>query len=456
MLQPIVFGVVTLAAFGLATRQYLRVRRNVLLGKEEIIGGNRAQRWRNVLLIAFGQKKMFKNWIPALFHLFIYVAFLFTQIELIEILIDGFGGVHRFFAPKLGGFYTFLISFIEVLSVLAFVATVIFLLRRNVLKVARFHKPEMKGWPFLDANLILIGEIVLICGILTMNGADALLQQIAPQHYPDTGRLLISSWLGPMLFGGLDQGTLVVLERAGWWVHILTVYAFLNYLPISKHLHILLAFPNTYYARLEPKGKMQNMPEVMQEVKSMMDPEAAFAEAPADEELPVFGANDVFTLSWKNLLDAYTCTECGRCTAACPANITGKKLSPRKIVMDVRDRLEEVARKLDSKDPRFIREDLRAEGVALTKDNFDDGKSLFDYISREEIHACTTCNACVEACPVLINPLDVILQLRRYEILTESQGPADWLPLFNSIENSGSAWAIPDDRDKWAQEARKA
>ncbi|RMG85671.1 MAG: (Fe-S)-binding protein [Bacteroidetes bacterium] len=452
MLQPIIFALVTIAAFGFAFKQYMRIRDKILLGKDQPVGGSPAARWRNVLLVAFGQKKMFKNPIPAVLHLFIYVAFLFTQIELIEILIDGLGGVHRFFAPILGGFYTFIISFIEVLSVGAFIATVIFLLRRNALKVPRFQKPEMKGWPKLDGNLILIGEIILLIGIFSMNGADTVLQSL-DAHYPDTGKLAVSSWLGPALFGGLEHGTLVVIERFGWWLHILTVYAFLNYLPISKHLHILLAFPNTYFAKLDPKGKMENMPEIMNEVKSMMDPNAAFDDADAGEELPVFGSNDVMSLSWVNVLNAFTCTECGRCTAECPANQTGKKLSPRKIMMDVRDRAEEISKNIAANNTDCIREDARGEGVRLTKDNYDDGKSLFDYISREEIHACTTCNACVEACPVLINPLDIILKLRRYEILTESAGPADWLPLFNAIENSGSAWAIPDDRDKWAQEA---
>jgi len=452
MLQPIIFALVVLLAFGFAWKQYSRIRRNILLGKDEEIKGGSARRWRNVLLIAFGQKKMFKRWIPAFFHLFIYTAFLLTQIELIEIFADGFFGVHRFFATKLGGFYTFVISFIEILSVGAFVATVIFLLRRNLLKVPRFHKPEMKGWPFLDANLILFGEILLLCGIFSMNGADTVLQQINPQHYVDTGSLAVSGWLGPALFGSLGEGSLEIIERFGWWLHILTVFAFLNYLPISKHLHILLAFPNTYFAKLTPKGQMENMPEIMNEVKSMMNPEAALAEAPMEEELPEFGANDIFTLSWKNLLDAYTCTECGRCTADCPANQTGKKLSPRKIMMDVRDRTEEVGKNLDSGDLKFVKKDLRAEAKKPTKINYADGKSLFDSISREELHACTTCNACVEACPVLINPLDIILKLRRFEILTESAGPADWLPLFNSIENSGSAWAIAEDRDKWAEE----
>ncbi len=452
MLQQLIFALVTLAAFGLAAHQYRRVYRNIRLGKAARIDGPKRKRWRNLLLVAFGQKKMFKKPVPALLHLFIYLAFLVTQIELVEILIDGFTGGHRTFAGKIGWVYPLVINTIELLSVGALVATVAFLVRRNLLKVARFHKPEMAGWPTIDANLILFGEILLLIGIFTMNGADAVLQGIDPEHYPETGPLLLSDRLGPWLFGGLSQSALVFLERFGWWLHLLVVYAFLNYLPISKHLHILLAFPNTYFARLAPKGKLAHMPEVEKEVRSMLDPNAPLDDSAAEAELPVFGAADVMHLTWKHLLDAYTCTECGRCTAACPANITGKKLSPRHIVMAVRDRAEEVGKKLASGDPQFIREELRTEGAVLTADNFDDGRNLFDYIAREEIHACTTCNACVEACPVLINPLDIIVELRRYEILTEAAGPPEWLPLFNAIENSGSAWAMAQDRDQWARE----
>ena len=452
MIGSVIFAVVALVAFGYAGYQFSKIRRNILLGKDaDIEPGRAGERWKNVLLIAFGQKKMFKRWIPAVFHLFIYVAFLFTQIELIEIIIDGLFSQHRFFADKLGGFYGFLISFIEVLSVLAFVATLIFLIRRNALKIPRLRKPELKGWPKLDANLILIFEIILLIGIFSMNGADMVLQERGAAGYPDTGNLAFSQFLGPMLFDGLSNGQLVIVERFGWWLHLIMVFVFLNYLPISKHLHILMAFPNTYYARLEPKGEMDNMPDVMNEVKSMMDPEAAFDESAMEEELPTFGANDIFDLSWKHLLGAYTCTECGRCTAVCPANITGKKLSPRKIVMNVRDRMEEVGKKLDSGNPEFIAEDKRGEGVVLAKENFDDGRSLFDYITREELHACTTCNACVEACPVQINPLEPILAMRRYEILTESAGPSDWVPMFTAIENTGTVWSVNDDREAWTR-----
>lgn len=453
MIPQIIFVIIAAIAFGYAGKQFMKIRRNVLLGKDINYELDSGQSWKNMLLIAFGQKKMFKRWIPAIFHLFIYVAFLFTQIELIEILVDGVFGTHRFFADALGGLYTLIINSIEILSLLAFVATLVFLARRNLLKVPRFHKDEMTGWPKLDGNLILYGELLLLLGITCMNGADAVLQKLDPVHYPDIGTMAISSHLGPTLFGGLGEGTLHLVERFGWWLHILVVFGFLNYLPKSKHLHIMLAFPNTYFAPQKSRGEMENMPEIMNEVKMMMGLVEGAEDMPMDEELPEFGTKDVMGLTWKNILDSYTCTECGRCTSVCPANLTGKKLSPRKILMDIRDRATEIGDKLDSGDLQYVKEELKAEAKTLTKDNFDDGKSLFDYISREELHACTTCNACVEACPVMINPLEPILKMRRYEILTESAGPAEWVPMFTSIENTGAVWQIPDDRDKWAKEA---
>lgn len=448
--QQIFFLILLAVVAFLAYRLYGRLVGNIRIGKSYSGAPDPARRWRNLLLIALGQKKMFKNLIPAVLHLFIYIAFLLTQIELIEILIDGVFGWHRFFAGYLGILYTGIISLIEVLSVLALVGTVIFLWRRNILKVKRFENPEMKGWPRRDANLILIGEILLIVGIFSMNGADIMLQDNGVEHYQDTGDFLISAHLGPVIFSGLDTSTLIFLERSGWWLHILVVFGFFLYLPLSKHLHILLAFPNTYFARQSSPGRMENMEEIMQEVRSMMGLTSETSDGPSSE-IPEFGASDVKDLSWKSLLDAYACTECGRCTAACPANITGKKLSPRKIMMDVRDRMEEVGAKIRTGDPKWI-DEVKGDGKQpLNRDNFSDGRSLFDYITKEELHACTTCNACVEACPVLINPLEIILEMRRYEILTLGTGPQDWLPMFTSLENSGSVWQVSSERDSWTK-----
>ncbi len=428
------FILVSALGFRMAFKNFKRIYFAIQLGKSEDVTGEKLARWRNVFLVAFGQKKMFKLWKPALLHLFIYIAFLITQLELIEIMFDGLFHQHRLFSKPLGGLYTFIISFLEVLSVLAFIATFIFLYRRNILKIARFQKPEMTTWPKLDANLILVGELLLIIGVFTMNGAE----QALAKNYSFTElshSFAISSWLGPALFGAKSEASLHVLERGGWWLHYLVVLGFLNYLPFSKHLHIFFAFPNTYFAKNGPRGEMENIPEIMNEVKSMMglQPENATS---VDANIE-FGAKDIFDLPKRVLLGAYSCTECGRCTSVCPANITGKKLSPRKIMMDIRDRCEEVSKNIS--------------GGAFDKDKYDDGKSLFNYISSEEINACTTCQACVEACPVLINPLEPILELRRYEILTQSKGPASWTSMFNSLENNGSVWAMSQSRAAWRE-----
>lgn len=395
-----------------------------------------------MLLVAFGQKKMFSRPIPALLHLMIYAAFVITQIELIEIFVDGLSGHHRIFRASLGGFYTFMISFIEILSVLAFIATVIFLSRRNLIKVPRLNMKEMTGWPKMDANMILFMEIVLVLCIMTMNGADEALYRQGISHAQDLGDgsfgFAISSLIAP-LFEGMDPHSLHTLERIGWWGHIFMVFAFLNYLPYSKHFHILLAFPNTYYSNLEKKGKFTNMESVKKEVELMMDPSADPFAAPAEgaEEHQRFGAKDVTDLTWKNLLDSYTCTECGRCTSSCPANITGKKLSPRKIMMDTRDRLEEIG-----------------DGIRLNGKDYTDGKSLLgDYITEEEVWACTSCNACVQECPVNIDPLSIIVDLRRYLVMEESKMPTELTGMLTNIENNGAPWQFSQaDRLNWANE----
>ena len=437
-LSIIVFALICIASFLIAGKKYKLVYDAVHLGKGEFSTDRLSERIKNTFLIALGQKKMFKLTTPAIFHLFIYLAFLVTQIELIEIFIDGFTGKHRMLYANfewIRPLYFVVINLIEILSLLALLATFVFLARRNLLKVPRFQKSEMTGWPTLDGNIILYAEIVLVMGIFTMNGADVALH---PGQYP----FLISNLLQP-IFSNFSVESLQILERIGWWLHILTVFALLNYLPYSKHLHIFLAFPNTFFAKLSAKGSMENMPAIQKEVVSMMS--GVMDDSSATTELPDFGANDVTLLSKQNLLAAFTCTECGRCTDACPANITGKKLSPRKIMMDVRDRATAIQTNINLQNMDCAKD----ASLPLNLANYADGKNLFDAISREEIHACTTCNACVEACPILINPLDIILQLRRYEILTESTGPTDWLPMFNAIENGGAVWQMNVDRENW-------
>ena len=415
-----------------------KVRRNILIGKDIDRKDNSSQRWKLMALVAMGQKKMFERPIPALLHLFLYVAFIITQIELIEIVADGVSGSHRMFASSLGGFYTFIISFIEILSILAFIGTIAFLSRRNLLKVPRLVKSELNGWPKLDANFILLGEITLICFIFMMNGADEVLYRNGWSHVSESQGsfgFAISAHLGPMIFGGMSESALHVIERIGWWGHVTMVLAFLNYLPYSKHFHILLAFPNVYFSNLLAKGKFTNLDSVTNEVKLMFDPGAVVP--PSDGTPMRFGAKDVMDLTWKQLLDSYTCTECGRCTSSCPANITGKVLSPRKIMMDTRDRLVEVGKNMDVNNGTFK----------------DDGKSLLnDYITPEELWACNTCNACVQECPVNIDPLSIIIEMRRFMVMEQSSAPAELNSMFNNIENNGAPWQFSQaDRLKWAE-----
>lgn len=437
MIAHFIFVILLFLSFGFFAFNIWKVRYNILLGQEVKRSDNASERWKTMLLVAFGQKKMFTRPIPAFLHLALYAAFVITQIELIEIIVDGVSGSHRFFHDSLGAFYTFMISFIEILSVVAFFGTLAFLWRRNVLKLPRFTMQELKGWPMKDANLILIMEIILICFIFTMNGADEVARKLQSN---ESYGFAISQFVGPLLFGKINSlETLHLLEQVGWWGHVIMVFIFMNYLPYSKHFHIFLAFPNTYYSNLEKKGKFSNMESVTNEVKLMLDPNADPYAAPTDADATPkrFGAKDVTDLTWKNLLDAYTCTECGRCTSSCPANLTGKKLSPRKIMMDTRDRLTEVG------------ENFRKHGK-----DYVDGKSLLgDYITEEEVWACTSCNACVEECPVNIDPLSIIVDLRRFLVMEESKIPTELTGMLTNIENNGAPWQFsPSDRLNWAHE----
>jgi heterodisulfide reductase subunit C len=432
--QQILFILLVALSVWLFARKVVFIRKNINLGRDETIEPH-PERWKNVLLMAFGQKRMFDKPLVALLHFAVYAGFIIINIEILEIILDGIFGTHRMFASPLGGVYTFVINFFEVLAFLVLTACVIFLIRRNIVRVRRLNMKELNGWPRSDANYILIFEIVLMTLFLTMNTADRNLQLRGHEHYHDVGQFWISGLVYP-LFQDMQTSSLVAMERTAWWLHIAGIFVFLNYLPYSKHLHIILAFPNTYYARLQPQGKMSNMPEIQQEVLYAMQPETIPAGSEQDAHKR-FGAKDVFDLSWKNLMDAYTCTECGRCTEACPANQTGKLLSPRKIMMDTRDRMEEAG----------INRDRNGQFT-------DDGKTLLhDYISKEELWACTSCQACVQVCPVLIHPLSIINQLKRYMALEESNQPAEWNGMYSNIENNFAPWKFsPDDRDRWAVE----
>jgi len=433
MIQQILFVITLGIAIYFIRKRVINIRNNISLGKKNTIEDRKAERFKNVLLIAFGQKKMFKKVIPAILHFFIYVGFLVINLEVLEFVVEGLLGTHRVFAPFLGSFYGVLMNIFEFLAVAVLLACIFFLIRRNVLKVYRFQSAEMTKWPRMDANIILITEIVLMTAILTMNASDQLLQG-RDEHYSSTGSLFFSSLIIPAL-ENFGTSTLIIIERFAWWFHIIGILGFAVYVTYSKHLHIFLAFPNTYFGNLKAKGHINSMPVVTNEVKSMLGLSDSPAISPAEPGR--FGAKDVNDLSWNNLLAAYTCTECGRCTAECPANLTGKKLSPRKIMMDTRDRMEDVGNS------------LQKGGGGLS-----DGKSLLgDYITKEEINACTSCNACVEACPVLINPLEIILELRRYVSMEESGAPASWNTMYQNIETNFAPWKFsPSDRFNWAKE----
>ncbi|WP_411973422.1 4Fe-4S dicluster domain-containing protein [Sphingobacterium sp. Lzh-3] len=431
MIGQLIFAVCFAVALFLFSKNAQQIYRNIKLGRPADRSDKPAERWKMMLLVAFGQKKMFKRIFPAVLHLFVYLGFVIINIEMLEIVIDGLFGTHRIFS-FLGSFYNFLIGAFEWLALGVLVSCVIFLIRRNIAKVARLNSVELKHWPKTDANIILITEILLMSAFLLMNASDLKLQLYGFAHFKSVGSFPVSHYLLPYLPTSTEA--LFLIERSCWWFHILGVLAFLNYLPYSKHLHIILAFPNTYFSNLNAKGKLSNMPAVTNEVKAMLDPSF---NPPAADANARFGAKDVQDLTWKSLLDAYTCTECGRCTSSCPANITGKLLSPRKIMMDTRDRLTEVGTNIK------------------TNGSFqDDGKSLIDtYISREELWACTSCNACVEQCPVNINPLDIIIELRRFAVMEESQAPASINNMFGNIENNGAPWKYAQlDRANWTQQ----
>ncbi|MEO9571508.1 MAG: (Fe-S)-binding protein [Polaribacter sp.] len=434
-LPNILFAIALVLGVGFFTMNIRKISRNIKLGKDIDRSDKKSERLKNMIMIALGQSKMVKRPLSGVLHIIVYVGFIIINIEVLEIIIDGLFGTHRVFLGVLGkGFYGFLIGTFEILATLVFVAVVVFWLRRNVSNIKRFLSKEMKGWPKNDGNYILYFEMVLMTLFLVMNATDTIFQQAGVGN-------IISQFIVPF-FDGFSSESIHIIERSAWWIHILGILVFLNYLYYSKHLHILLAFPNTYFANLNPKGQFNNLESVTNEVKLMMDPDAdpyAMPAEGAEETVPEkFGASDVVDLNWVQLMNAYTCTECGRCTSSCPANLTGKQLSPRKIMMDTRDRLEEVGRNIDANKGSFV----------------DDGKQLLnDYITPEELWACTSCNACVEECPVNIDPLSIIMDMRRYLVMEESAAPQELNMMMTNIENNGAPWQYnQQDRLNWANE----
>ena len=432
-IEQILFVAILAVAIYFFTQKVKQIRRNILIGKDQIINDNKPARWMMMAKVALGQSKMVVRPVAGFFHILIYLGFVLINIEVLEILMDGIFGTHRVLS-FMGPVYDAAIGFFEILAVLVLVSCLVFLGRRFVVHIPRFHSPEMKGWATKDATYILVIEIVLMGALLKMNAVDQVLQSKGADHYVAAGSFPVSQYLVGF-FQNYDISTLVVLERVFWWFHILGILFFLNYVPYSKHLHIFLAFPNTWYGRLQPAGQFANMPEITNEVNLMLDPSKADPNMPPPDK---FGVSDVTDLSWKNLLDAYSCTECGRCTSSCPANITGKKLSPRKIMMDTRDRADELGKAKD-----------------VNGADYHDGKSLHDYISQEELLACTTCNACVEACPININPLEIIFGMRQYQTLEKSDMPSEWAMMNSNIENNQAPWQFsPSDRANWTHDIK--
>ena len=422
---------------GFFTRNILRIKRNILLGKKAGRNDQKSERWKHMIRVALGQSKMGVKPVAAALHLVVYIGFIIINIELLEIILDGLLGTHRLFAPRLGSIYDFLIGSFEILALLVLIAVIFFWTRRNLFKIKRFWKPEMKGWPKRDADYILYFEVFLMLLFLSMNATDALLQQQGAESYTKAGSFPVSQFIMPF-FDGLGLNTLILLERSFWWTHIIGILIFLNYLYYSKHLHILLAFPNTFYANLESQGKFSIDIDIKREVMLMLFPEKATTESETSSPPDKFGASDVFDLKWTQLMNAYSCTECGRCTEVCPANQTGKKLSPRKIMMDTRDRLEEVGKNINVNKGVF---------------EVDQKQLLNDYISPEELWACTSCNACVEACPIAIDPLSIIMDMRQYLVMEQSAAPQELNAMMGNIENNGAPWPFSNqDRLQWTSE----
>ncbi|WP_417940552.1 4Fe-4S dicluster domain-containing protein [Flavobacterium sp. RS13.1] len=439
-LDNILFAIVLIAGFVFFASGVKKIIRNINLGIDVDRSDNSKARWTNMVMIALGQSKMVKRPVAGVLHIFVYVGFIIINIELLEIIIDGLLGTHRVFAPYLGGVYDILIASFEILAILVIVAVTVFWIRRNLIRLKRFIHSDLKGFPKNDANYILYFETVLMILFLLMNASDLHLQNVPGGVFHKAGSFPVSQFIAP-IFNGMSNEMVVVLFEVFWWLHIVGILCFMNYLYFSKHLHILLAFPNTYFADLKPKGQFDNLASVTKEVKLMLDPNAdPFAAAPVDENAvpSKFGASDVQDLNWVQLLNAYTCTECGRCTSACPANQTGKKLSPRKIMMDTRDRLQEVGKNIDANKGVFV----------------PDNKTLLnDYITPEELWACTSCNACVEECPVNISPLSIIMDMRRYLVMEQSAAPMSLNAMMTNIENNGAPWQYSQqDRLNWKNE----